>query len=44
VEQGGWRIEAELSEADLAWLMHQDDFLPEMLQTGANPVLARTGS
>jgi GTP-binding protein HflX len=44
VEQGGWRIETELSEADLAWLMHQDDFLPEMLQTEANPVLARTGS
>jgi GTP-binding protein HflX len=41
---GGWRIDAALSAAQLAWLQQQDDFRPEYLVEDRFGVLAATGS
>jgi len=43
-ETGEWRIEVELSEPDLAWLMTLPDFHPEQMLGTKETVLARTGS
>ncbi len=41
---GGWQLDIESSEADLAWLMSQADFHPSQIIPIAEPVLARAGS
>jgi len=43
-DDGGWRIEIELSPPDFAWLQSLPDYQPEWLERDDQRVLARTGS
>ena len=43
-DHGGWLLDIELSQPDLAWLKSLPDFRPEEMLALEEPVLARTGS